>query len=34
VVAEGKGRKRIDRWRSMCELTKLEIQVETEEETY
>jgi hypothetical protein len=32
VVAEGKGRKRIDRWRSMCELTKLEIQVKTEEE--
>jgi hypothetical protein len=34
VVAEGKGRKRIDRWRSMCELMKLEIQVETEGECY
>jgi hypothetical protein len=34
VVAEGKGRKRIDRWRSICERTKLEIRVETEEECY
>jgi hypothetical protein len=34
VVAEGKERKRIDRWRSMCELTKLEVQIETVEENY
>lgn len=32
VVAEGRERKRIDRWRSTCELTKLEIQAETEGE--